>query len=138
MSHSFTLSQGAFPVEQLSAPAAPSSPAPEHSPRPRGNMPLQTRWMTYLLVGPHPRQPQKGPPAPSGERFKWSHIEMFSQDTSLVRKARREYFKKCFPNFTMGGTCDLSEVFRHMAESAKLLGSAIYEIQKVWEGPDEL
>ena len=25
-----------------------------------------------------------------------------------------------------------------MAESAKLLGLAIYEIQEVWEGPDEL
>ena len=33
---------------------------------------------------------------------------------------------------------DLSEVFRHMAESTKLLGLAIYEIQEVWEGPDEL
>ena len=39
----------------------------------------------------------------------------------------------------MDGMCDLSEVFRHMAESAKLLGSAIYEIQEVWgEGPDKL
>ena len=26
----------------------------------------------------------------------------------------------------------------HMAKSAKLLGSSIYEIQEVWEGPDEL
>ena len=25
-----------------------------------------------------------------------------------------------------------------MAESAKLLGSAIYEIEEVWKGPDEL
>ena len=38
----------------------------------------------------------------------------------------------------MDGTCDLSEVFRHMAESAKLLGLAFYKIQEVWEGPDEL
>ena len=38
----------------------------------------------------------------------------------------------------MKGTCDLSEVFRHMAESTKLLGSAIYKIQEVWKGPDEL
>ena len=34
-SNPFTLAQGAFPIEQLSAPAAPSSPAPEHSPRPK-------------------------------------------------------------------------------------------------------
>ena len=34
-SHPFTLSQGASPTEQLSAPVAPSSPAPEDSPRPK-------------------------------------------------------------------------------------------------------
>ena len=34
--------------------------------------------------------------------------------------------------------CDLSEVFRNIAETMKLLGSAIYEIQEVWKGPDEL
>ena len=38
----------------------------------------------------------------------------------------------------MDGTQDLSEVFRHMAKSTKLLGSAIYEIQEVWKEPDEL
>ena len=34
--------------------------------------------------------------------------------------------------------CDLSEVFRHMPESTKLLGLAIYEIQEVWKGSDKL
>ena len=38
----------------------------------------------------------------------------------------------------MDGMCDLSEVFRCMAKSAKLLGLAINEIQEVWKGPDEL
>ena len=55
-----------------------------------------------------------------------------------MREARKEYFKKHSPNFTMDGMHDLSEVFRHMAKSAKLLGLAIYEIQEVWERPDEL
>ena len=55
-----------------------------------------------------------------------------------MREARKEYFKRHSPNFTMDGMCDLSEVFRHMAKSTKLLGLAIYEIQEVWEGPDEL
>ena len=55
-----------------------------------------------------------------------------------MREARKEYSKKRSPNFTMDDTCDLSEVFRDMAESTKLLGSAIYEIQEVWEGPDKL
>ena len=68
----------------------------------------------------------------------WSHSEAFSWDTSLVRETRKEYFKRHSPNFTMEGMCDLSEVFRHMAETAKLLGSAIYEIKEVRKGPDEL
>ena len=55
-----------------------------------------------------------------------------------MREARKEYFKKHSPNFTTEGMHDLSEVFRHMAECAKLLGSTIYEIQEVLQGPDEL
>ena len=35
-------------------------------------------------------------------------------------------------------THDLSDIFWHMAETAKLLGLAIYEIKKVWVGPDKL
>ena len=55
-----------------------------------------------------------------------------------MREARREYFEKHSPNITTYGMHDLSEVFRCMAESAKLLGLAIYEIQEVSKGPDEL
>ena len=66
--------------------------------------------------------------------LKWSHSEAFSHDTSLVMEARKEYFKRHSPNFTIDGMCDLSEVFRHMAKTAGLLGLAIYEIQEVWEG----
>ena len=38
----------------------------------------------------------------------------------------------------MNGTHDQLKVFRSMAKSAKLLGLAIYKIQEVWKGPDEL
>ena len=38
----------------------------------------------------------------------------------------------------MDGMHDLSEVFRHMAKSTKLLGLAIYEIQEVWKGSEDL
>ena len=55
-----------------------------------------------------------------------------------MKEARKEYFKRHSYNFTTEGTCDLSEVFRCMAKSTKLLGSSIYEIQEVWKGPDEL
>ena len=55
-----------------------------------------------------------------------------------MKEARKEYFKKHSPNFTMDCMHDLSEVFRCMAKSAKVLGLDIYEIQEVWKGPDEL
>ena len=38
----------------------------------------------------------------------------------------------------MEGTHDLSEIFRQMATSTKLLGTSIYEIQASWTGLDEL
>ena len=77
----------------------------------------------------------RGPPY---KVLKQSCSEGFSRDTNLVRVARKEYFKKHSPNFTTDGTHDLSEIFRHMAKSTKLLGSAIYKIQEVWKGPDKL
>ena len=68
----------------------------------------------------------------------WGHSEAFSQDTSLVRETREEYFRRHSPNFTTENTCDLSDIFQCMAETAKLLGLAIYEIKEVWKGPDKL
>ena len=84
-SHPFTLSQGASPAEQQSAPAAPPAPAPKQSPRPKRWHPPQTLWTACLWVGPHPRQPQKSPPAPNMQEvppwnkvLKQSHSEAFS------------------------------------------------------------
>ena len=68
----------------------------------------------------------------------WSCSETFSWDTSLVRQTREEYFKKTLPQLHHEGMHDLSVVFRHMAETAKLLSLAIYKIKEVWKGPDEL
>ena len=48
------------------------------------------------------------------------------------------FFKKHHPNFSTESTCNMSEVFWHMAESAELLSLAIYEIKEVWDGPGEL
>ena len=145
MSHPFTLSQGASPIEQPSAPVAPSSPAPEHSPRPKqqhpspdpvDDMPLGGTTSKATLEGPPSSKQQEIPPL--YKVLTWSHSEAFSQDTSLVRETREEYFKRHSPNFTTESMHDLSEVFRHMAKTAKLLGLAIYEIKEVWKGPDEL
>ena len=67
-----------------------------------------------------------------------SHSEVCSWDTILVRETREEYSKRHSPKFTMENTHDLSHIFWYMAETAKLLGLAIYEIKEVWKGPNEL
>ena len=43
-----------------------------------------------------------------------SHLEVFKQDSPLVRETRQEYFRKHSPNFDAENTHDLSEVFWHM------------------------
>ena len=91
-------------------------------------MPVGRTTSKATWEGPPSSKWQEDPPW--YKVLKQSYSEAFSWDTSLVRKARKEYFKKHSPNFTMDGMHDLSEVFRHMAESTKLLGSAIYEIQE--------
>ena len=99
-------------------------------------MPLGRTTSKATAEGPPSSKQQEVPPW--YKVLRQSYSEAFSQDTSLVRAARKEYFKKHSPNFTMDGTHDLSEVFRHMAKSAKLLALTIYKIQEVWKGPDEL
>ena len=99
-------------------------------------MPLGGTKSKAILEGPPSSKQQEIPPL--YKILTWSHSEAFSQDTSLVRETREEYFKRHFPNFTKEAMHDLSEVFRHMAKPAKLLGLAIYEIKEVWKGPDEL
>ena len=138
MSHPFTLSQGAsllsnhLPQQLLLLLHLSIHPGTS------GNTPPQTQWMTCLLTGPHPRQPWKGPLAPNGKIFHPFTGCYHRAPQILVRETREEYFKRHFPNFTMEGTHDLSEVFRHMAETTKLLGLAIYKIKEVWKGLDEL
>ena len=56
----------------------------------------------------------------------------------MVKEARKEFFSKHSYNIITEGTHNLSEVFRHMATSTKLLGISIYEIQASLTGPDEL
>ena len=144
-SHPFTLSQGASPTEQLSAPVAPSSPAPEHSTRPKWQHPSPDPVDDMPFGGTTSKATPEGPPSsnwqempPLHKVLTQSHSEAFCQDTSLVRETREEYFKRPFPNFTMENTYDQSDVFQCMAETAKLLDMAIYDIKEVWKGPDEL
>ena len=84
-SHPFTLSQGAFPTEQPSAPAAPSSPVPEHSPGPKqqhpspdpvDNMPLGRTTSKATPEGPPSSKWQEIPPL--HKVLTWSCWEAFS------------------------------------------------------------
>ena len=46
-----------------------------------------------------------------------------------MTEARLCFVSNHSPNFVNDGTHDLSDVFKELAESASLLGEAIYEIQ---------
>ena len=116
-----------------SAWAVPQAQNVYPSPDPTDNMPLGRTTSKATLEGPPSSKWQEVPPWT--KVLKQSCSEAFSWDTNLVKESRKEYFKRHSYNFTVEGTCDLLEVFRQMA---KLLGSAIYEIQEVWMGPDKL
>ena len=145
MSHPFALSQRTSPVEEQPAPAAPPVPVPKQSPRPQRWHPSPGPVESMPLGGTTPKTTSEGSPSskqweipPWNKGLKQSCTEAFSWDSDLVKEARKEYFLKHSYNFITEGSHDLSEVFRQMATSAKLLGTSIYEIQASWAGVDEL
>ena len=88
---------------------------------------------------------QGGPSSPKKQEapawfrsLKPSHAEAFFQDSSIVKEARLCFFSNHSYNFVDDGTCDLSDVFKELAESTGLLGEAIYEIQLSWTRPEKL
>ena len=144
-SHPFTLSQRTSPAEEQSAPAAPPVLVPKQSLRPKrwhpSPDPVESmhlgRTMSKTTSEGSPSSKQQEVP-PWNKVLKLSHAEAFSQDSDLVKEARKEYFLKHSYNFVMEGTCFLLEVFKWIAISAELLGTSIYKIQASWTGPDEL
>ena len=68
MSHSFSLSQGASPSEQVSAPRATSLLCLSIPLDPSGGIPLQTQQMACPPAESHPRQLLRGPLIWSGKR----------------------------------------------------------------------
>ena len=132
-------------MEKQPTSAAPPTPLPKQSPRPKRwhpspdpveSMPLGRTTLKVTLGGP--------PSSKWHEILHWdrglrpSHAEAFDQDSDLVKESRREFFSKHSYNFTMEGTHDLSKIFQQMATSTELLGTSIHEIQASWTGPDEL
>ena len=144
-SHPFILSQRASPVEEQPTSAAPPMPVPKQSPRPKRQHPSPDPVKSMPLGRTTSKMTLEGPPSsqwqeilPWNKMLKLSHVEAFGQDSDLVKEARKEFFSKHSYNFVMEDTHNLSEIFRQMATSAKLLGTSIYEIQVSWTGPDEL
>ena len=124
MSHLFALSQRTSPVEEQSTPATPPMPVPKQSPRPKRwhpspdpveSMPLGRTTSKIMLEGPPSSKWQDIPPW--NKALKLSCTEAFSQDSDLVKEARKEFFSKHSYKFIMEGTHDLSEVFKQMATS---------------------
>ena len=59
-------------------------------------------------------------------------------ELQYCKEARSHFFSNHSYDWVHDGTNDLSDVFKELAESASLLGEAIYEIQLSWTGPEEL
>ena len=97
------------------------------------------------IGGTTPKATLGGSPSPKRQEIppcfktlKPNCTEVFSRDSDMVNEARREYFSKHSYDFTLDGNCDLSGMFKHLATSAGLLGTSIYETQSPWTGPEEL
>ena len=132
-------------MEEEPTSATPPTPAPKQSPRPKRwhpspdpveSMPLGRTTSKATLRGPPSSKRQEIPPW--YRALKPSHAKAFSQDSDLVKEARREFFLKHSYNFTTDGIHNLLEIFKQMATSTDLLGTSIHEIQVSWTGPDEL
>ena len=84
---------------------------------------------------PHSKQKEE---MPLHKALTMSQQEAFSWDSWLVHKAREEYYQENHPQFNHKNSCDLTDVFWSMVESASLLGPEIYEIQETWTRMHEL
>ena len=133
------------PVEEQPPSAAPPTPMPKESPRlkrqhplpePMESMSMGCTTRKAMLGGP-PR-PKKWETPPWFKLLRPSCAEAFVRDSSIVIEARLHFFSKHSYNFTGDGSHDLSAIFKKLAMSAGLLGTAIYEIQSSWTGPEVL
>ena len=84
---------------------------------------------TLMVLLGEPPSPKKQETPPWFKLLKLGHAEAFLRESSIVVEARLLFFSKHSYNFTDDGSHDLSGVFKKLAASAGLLGTAIYEIQ---------
>ena len=84
-SHPFSLSQGASSSNQVSVPVAPSSPVPEHSPRPKWQHPSPDLVDVLPPGGTTSKATLEGPPSSKQQEIMPQHkvltqscLEVFS------------------------------------------------------------
>ena len=125
-------------MEEQPTSAAPPAPTPKQSPRPKrwhpSSDPVESMPLgrTTLKAAPgRPLRSMRQEVSPWYRALKPNHAEAFSQDSDLVREARREFFSKHSSNFTTEGNCNLSEIFQQM-------GTSIHETQASWTRLNEL
>ena len=120
-------------------------PVPKQSPWPKRWHPLLEPWESMSIDETSPQAMQEGPTSSKRQgtptwsaSLKPSWAEAFSRDSDIIKEARIHFFSNHPWNWVNDGTNDLSDVFKGLAESASLLGEAIYEIQLSWTRPKEL
>ena len=139
------LPQRASPMEEQPTTAGSPTLAPRQSPRPKRWHPSPDPMEIMPIGGTPPQTTSGGPPSPKRQAIppwfktlKPNSAEVFSQDSNMVKEARREYFSKHSYNFTSDGNHNLSGMFKYLATSTGLLGTSIYKTQSPWTGPEEL
>ena len=139
------LPQRTSPVEEQPTAAVSTTLVPKQSPRPKRWHPSPDSMESTPIGSATPKATSGGLPSPKRQEIppwfktlKPNCTKAFSQDSDMVKEARREYFSKHPCNFITDGNCDLSGTFKHLETSAGLLGTSIYKTQSPWMGPEEL
>ena len=101
-----------------------------------GILTMASRWSCGDPEEP-PHQKQKDG-MPLKKLLKEGQWEAFPKDSDIVEGSREAYFRTNHPDFDCEVSCDLSALFLEMTTSVDLLDSAIYEIQEVWTGWEDL
>ena len=132
-------------MEEQPTTAVSPTLAPKQSPKPKRQHPLPDPMVSTPIGGAIPKGHFVRTPSPKRQEIppwfkthKPNHAKAFSQDSNMVKEALREYFSKHSYDFDMDGNCNLCGTFKHLATSAGLLGTSIYETQSPWMGPEEL
>ena len=94
---------------------------------------VRQRW---IILGGHPYK--GGEEDPLAGHFGDSHHEAFCKDLDLVQCTRQTYFRTHLLTFHKEVTCELTDIFREMAEMVGLLGSEVHLVQDQWKGRKEL